>query len=107
MIAYEPVQHTAGLLRIHQVHVDGASVLHCVLYGVFGDLMKFNAVLGGVVKPQIIGQMIADNLSLAVRVGCQYYLIFAFHFLLELVQKLFFALYRLVFRLKAVFDINT
>ena len=40
MITHQPVEHTARLLRVHQVLVDVARVLERFLHSALGDLVK-------------------------------------------------------------------
>ena len=68
---HQPVQHAAGLLGVHQVHVYAAGVLDGFQDGVFGNLMEDDTaglVLG---KVQRLEQMPGDGFPFTVLIGGQ------------------------------------
>ena len=67
--SYEPVQHAAGLLRIDQIHIDGAGALDRIENGPLGDFVKDDPP--GLIHRQSehLGQVPGDGLSLAVLIG--------------------------------------
>ena len=71
LIAHDAVQHTAGLLGVHQILVDGAGVLDGLLHHLLGDLVERHAPGLVIRQVQQVLQMPADGLALAVRVGGQ------------------------------------
>ena len=106
LIAHQTVQHTAGLLGVEQVFVDGAGVGHALLHALFRDLVEGHAVGLMGVQAQDIGQMPADGFALTVRVGREKDAVGVLGLALELLDELFLALDADVLRRIAVFDIN-
>ncbi len=70
LVAHDAVDDAAGLLRVHQRHVQVARALQRFSDGGLGDLMEADA-LERRVGLYNFPQMPADSLSLAVRVGRQ------------------------------------
>ena len=79
LITHDAVEHATGLLCIHQIHVDGTRMLDGVEYGVFGYLVKDNALGFGRVQLQGLLKMPCNSLSLAVLIGCQPHGLGLFH----------------------------
>ena len=106
LVAHQAVQLPPGLLGVEQVHIDGAGVGHALLHAFFGDLVKGDAVGGGGVQPQHIGQVPADGLALAVRVGGQQHAVRLFGLVLQLAHQLGLALDGDIVRLVAMLHID-
>ena len=106
LVAHQTVQHAAGLLGVEQVFVDGAGMGHALLHALFGDLVKGHAVGFVGVQPQNVGQMPADRLAFAVRVGGEKDAVGVLGLALELLDELFLALDADVLGRVVVFDIN-
>src|SRR5439155_14262229 len=70
LVAHEPVDDAAGLLRVHQASVDLPRVLHGSLDGLLGDLVEAHAledlVAGG--GPQGFLEMPGDGFAFPIRV---------------------------------------
>ena len=106
LIADDPVEHAAGLLRIDQVLVDGTRMLDGFLHDTARDLVEGHAV-GRIVRDgQQIFQVPGDGLAFAVRVRCEIDAVGVLCGLLQLRDDLFLALERIVFRLKVMLDID-
>ena len=106
LIADDPVEHAAGLLRIDQVLVDGTRMLDGFLHDAARDLVEGHAV-GRIVRDgQQIFQVPGDGLAFAVRVRCEIDAVGVLCGLLQLRDDLFLALERIVFRLKVMLDID-
>ena len=69
--ADETVEHAARLLRVHEVHIDGAGILDGVLDGVLGDLVEDDAPGAGRVETEGLAEVPGDGLSLAVLIGSE------------------------------------
>ena len=106
LVAHQTVQHAARLLGVEQIFVDGTGVGHALLHTLFGDLVKGDTVGLVGVQPQNIGQMPADGLALAVRVGRQQHAVGVFGLALQLLDELFLALDADVLRGIAMLHIN-
>ena len=106
LIAHQPVQHAARLLGVEQVHIDGARGSHALLHALFGNFAKGDAVVGGRVQPQKLGQMPADGLALAVRVRCKEHLVALFGKAFQLANNLFLALDVDIFRLVVLLHVD-
>ena len=91
LVAHQTVQHTAGLLCVEQIFVDGAGMGHALLHALFGDLVKGHAVRLVGVQPQNVCQMPADGFALTVRVGCQQHAVCVFGLALQFLDELFLA----------------
>ena len=106
LVAYQTVQHPAGLLGIEQILVNGAGVGHALLHALFGDLVKGDAVGLVGVQPQNVCQMPADGFAFTVRVGRQQHAVCVFGLALELLDELFLAFDADVLRSIAVLHID-
>ena len=69
LVAHDAVQHTPGLLGVHQILIDVTGMLDAVRHHLLGDLVERHAPGLLVRQLQQVLQMPADGLSLAVRVG--------------------------------------
>ena len=69
--AHQTVQHAAGLLGVHQVHVNVPGVLDGTEDGIFGDFMKDDTAGFALRKAQRLLQVPGDGLSFAVFIGRQ------------------------------------
>jgi hypothetical protein len=72
--AHQPVEHAAGLLGHHQVLVDGPRIFDRLQDGVFGDLVKDDAVRVLLCQFQYLCQVGGNGFPFAVLIGCQPYL---------------------------------
>ena len=106
LVAHQTVQHTAGLLGVEQIFVDGAGVGHALLHALFGDFVKGDAVGGVGVQPQDVGQMPADGFAFAVRVGRQQNAVGVLGLTFEFLDELFLAFDADVLGRIAVLHIN-
>ena len=106
LVTHQTVQHTAGLLGVEQIFVDGAGVGHALLHALFGDLVKGDAVGGVGVQPQDVGQMPADGFAFAVRVGRQQNAVGVLGLAFEFLDELFLAFDADVLGRIAVLHIN-
>ena len=88
LVAHQTVQHAARLLGVEQILINGTGVGHALLHTLFGDLVKGDTVGLVGVQPQNIGQMPADGLALAVRVGRQQHAVGVFGLALQLLDEL-------------------
>ncbi len=90
-IPHHPIQRPAGLLGVHQIHVDLSGVFQGFLHGTLGDLIEGNAVdflIRHLLQLQGVHQMPGDGLPLPVRVGGQIDLVGLFHFLAQARQHI-------------------
>src|SRR6185369_11928549 len=72
LVAHEPVEYPAGLLRVDLLVVELAGMLEGLLDRPFGDLVEDHpADLLACPGAQLLGQVPADGLALAVGVGGQ------------------------------------
>ena len=71
--ADEAVEHAAGLLRIHEIHVYGAGILDGVLDGVLGDLVEDDALGAGGVEAEGLAKVPGDGLPFTVLIGREPY----------------------------------
>ena len=67
--AHEPVQHTPGLLRVHQVQVDVAGMLDGLQDGRLGDFVEYDAAGLRLVQAQRLRQVPGDGFPFAVLIG--------------------------------------
>ena len=106
LVAHQAVQHTAGLLGVEQVHINGARRGHALRHALFGDLAEGDAVFRRSVQAQQIGQMPADGLALTVRVGGEEHFVALLGQALKLLDDFFLALDVDILRRVAVLDVN-
>ena len=71
LVADHAVEHAAGLLGVHEVHVDSPGVLERGLDRVLRDLVERDAAHLLLFKLEGRDQVPGDRLSLTVRVGCK------------------------------------
>ncbi len=104
--AHDTIQHPSRLLRVHQVLIDGARILYRFLNGIFGDLMKNNAL--GILFFQIqrIEKMPRNGFPLPVLVRSQPYRIGLFSSRLQFGHHLLLIGRNLVDRCEVVFNID-
>ena len=110
LVAHDAIEHTAGLLRVHQVAVDGTGIQERSLDGLGRDLIKGDAMDGalGRVVAQLIFKMCRDGLAFAVRIGRQVHSLCTLGQLLEAVHHLYFIRHHdQVGRKTAVFEFDT
>ena len=88
LVAHQPIQHPAGLLGVHQVHVDGPGLLEGALDGGGRDLVELDPALALLVQLQDFGKMPGNSLPLSVRVGGQVHLVRLLRFLADGLQNL-------------------
>ena len=69
LVADDAVEDAARLLRVDQVHVDVARLLHRLGDGVLRDLVEGHAARLAVRQVEQLAQVPGDGLALAVRVG--------------------------------------
>ena len=81
-------------------------MLHCLQHGLFGDLMKDDAILLIHVQPQHAGQMPGNRFSLTVWIACQIDVIAVLRQLLQLFDNVLLIGADLVVRLKIMFHID-
>ncbi len=106
LVAHQAVQLTPGLLGIEKVHINGAGMGHTLLHAFFGDLIKGDAVGLGRVQTQNVGQMPADGLAFAVRVGGQQNAVGMLGLVLQFADQLFLAFDGDIARRVAVFHVD-
>ena len=107
LIAHDPVQHTAGLLGIHQLHIQLPGMIHTIFNTGTGDLIEGDPVGLVGIHPQDLRQMPGNRLSFPVRVGGQIDRLALFGGGFQLFDQILFALDGLVFGLEMVFHIHT
>ena len=106
-VAYETVQNSSGLLRIHKVHVNIPGILYGFLYRISGDLVKCDPLVLLLRKLQCDRKMIGDCFSLTVRVGGKIYKICLGCSLAEILQQFSLSPDGDIVRLKIIFHIHT
>ena len=106
LIAHQTVQHTAGLLGVEEVFVDGAGVGHTLLHALLGDLVEGHAVGLVGVEAQNVGQMPADGFAFTVRVGRQQHTVGVLGLALQLFDELFLAFDADVLRRIVMLDVD-
>ncbi len=68
-VADEAVENAAGSLRGHHLLIDDAGILQRILDRLLADLVEHEAVYLPLLAAELVRQMPADRLSLAIRVG--------------------------------------
>ena len=106
LIAHQTVQHTAGLLGVEEIFVDGAGVGHALLHALLGDLIEGHAVGLVGVEAQDVGQMPADGFTFTVRVGRQQHTVGVLGLALQLFDELFLAFDADVLRRIVMLDVD-
>ena len=104
LVADEPVEDAAGLLRVHLAVVDHAGMLHGLVDGVLGDLVEQHPMRRGA-RAELVGYVPGDGLALAVRVGGEIYGRGRLGRLLEVGQRLGLALDGDVLGLEVTVDV--
>ena len=70
LVADEPIENPARLLRIHLPVIDLSRLPERLLDGVLRDLVEQDSV-GGDVRLELIGNVPGDRFAFAIGVGCQ------------------------------------
>ena len=106
LIAHHAIQHTAGLLGVHQILIDGAGMGDALAHHLAGDLVEGDT--SGLIVRQVqqMLQMPGNGLSLAVRVGGEVDGIAGGGVLFQLADQLLLAANGLIFRFKIVFNVH-
>ena len=105
LVAVEAVQHTAGFLRVHEVLVDVAQVVHGAVDGFLGDFTEGHPVdrhLG----LEHFQQVPRDGLALAVPIGCEIESVSVFELGLELGDLFLLVRGHHVVRLEVVINVD-
>ncbi len=107
LVAHQPVQHPARLLRVHLVLVDVTSVRDRELDGVLGDLVEKHPPDGrAVLSADLACHVPRDRFAFPVRIGRKEYFARALRGSLELGKSLLLAGNRHVLRLEIVVDLD-
>ena len=105
LVAHQPVEDAAGLLRVHLPVVDPPGSAHRLLDRVLGDLVEQHPV-GGRLGIELVGHVPGDRLALAIGVGGQVDGARRLGRLLELGQRLGLSLDGDVLGLEPVVDVH-
>ena len=105
LVAVQPVEQSAGLGRVDQAVVDAARVVDGMVDGRLGDLVEHHP-LHRDLRLQVLQQVPADGLALAVLVGREIQLAGVFHQHTQVFHHLRAAHRQLVRRLETVVDID-
>ena len=108
LVAHQPVEHAPRLLRIHQVDIHLPRHFEGFLHGLLGDLVEHHPVKARTVLPvrQFLLKVIADGLTLAVRVGRQVHLLHPPGGLFQIGDELLLPFDDLIPRLETVVDVH-
>ena len=109
LIADHAVQNAAGLLRIHEIHVNITGIFEGLRDCLLGDFVESNPgdlFVGGVLQLQGGFQMPGNGFSFAVRVRCQIDAVSLFDHLAQPGEKFSFAPDRDVTRLIIMLNID-
>ena len=88
LVAHDAVEDAAGLLGVHQMHIDGARLLDGGLDHRLGDLVEGNALYLLYGDAESGGQVPGNGLALAIGVGCEEHLVRVLGFLLDLLDDI-------------------
>ena len=69
LVADEPIEHAARLLRVDHLHVDRARMLHRFLHRLLRDLVEHQAVDLFLLRAELFGEVPADRFAFAIGVG--------------------------------------
>ena len=105
LVADQPVEDAARLLRVVLVPIELERVLDRLLNGLLGDLVEQDAV-DVLLVADALGDVPGDGLAFAIGVGRQVDVLFVFRGLLELVDDFALAVNDLVLRLEVVLDVD-
>ena len=105
--AHQTVQHPAGLLGHHQIHVHVPGGLYGIENSVLGNLMEDYTAGAGRIQSQGLLQMPRYGLSLTVLIGCQPYHRSLVGGRLQIGHDFFLVRRHLVLRSEAVLDVYT
>jgi hypothetical protein len=106
LVSHEPIEDPAGLLGVHQVHVDLARFLERALHRPLRDFIEGDARHPVFSQPEAVLEVIGDGFPLPVGVRGQVDLLGAFDRFAELREGLLPVGQDGVFRLKALVDID-
>ena len=106
LVAHNTVEDPARLLGVHQILIDGAGVLNGAGHHAAGDLIEGHPVHLVVGNAQKRLEMPGDGLALAIRVGCQIYLIALFRGCFQISNDVFLALDGLIDRREVVLQVH-
>ena len=73
--AHKAVEHTAGLLRVYEIHVQVSWIAYGIHDGRLGDFVEHDTAGLLLVQTEHLAQMPRDGFSLAVLIGCEPYLV--------------------------------
>src|SRR5690606_12983923 len=106
LVAHQPVEDAARLLRVDQVHIDAARALEGLADRVRGDLVEHHAACA--VRVDLGGghQVPGNRLAFAVEVGCQVDFLGLCRGFLKLLHQLALVVGHAVARLEVVLDVN-
>ena len=105
--SHNAVEHTAGLLGIHQVQVDVAGMLDGIQDGGLGNLVENDTACVVGRQAKHLEQVPGNGFSLAVFITREPHDVGLGGLILELLDLFLFVFRNLINRLKAVFHINT
>ena len=116
LVSDDPVKHPAGLLRIHQLHIDLPGRLQRALNGRFRDFVETHTEdltalglflgLGFGLPEQFLFEMPGDGFAFSIRVRRQEHFVAGFRLGLNLRKDLRFALDRHILRFEIVFHVD-
>ena len=104
LVADEPVDHTASLLRIDQILIHRTQRVERLFHSGGRDLMQLDAAW--VLQVEDVRKMPGDRLALTVRVGCQEDLRSALGGGFQILDRRFLSGNRHVFRLEGMLDVD-
>ena len=73
LVAHQPVEDPAGLLRLHLLHVQGSGALQRAAHRIARDFVELDTPEAGRISgvPQLFRDVIGDRLTLAIGIGCE------------------------------------
>ena len=104
--AHEAVEHPAGLLGVHQVHVNAARIFNGLEDGGLGNFVKYDALGLRNVEVEGLGQVPRNGLSLAVLIAREPDGFGGLGKLAELCDHVFFVFAHHVFRGETLVDVD-
>ena len=107
LIAHNPVQHTPGLLGIHQVIVNISGMCNGFPHHPLGNLVEGNTAGSAVIQTQQFLQMPGDGFALPVRVRCQIHGVGLGRRFFQLGNNIFFPFDGNIFRFKLRLQVHT
>src|SRR5437870_3894233 len=106
LVAAQPIQHAARLLRVVQVAVQLQRILDRFLDGLLGDLVEEDALRGDLGPLQLLVHVPGDGFTLAIGVGREQQAIRGLRGRLQVRHYLLLRLDHFVDRPEAVFDVH-